>query len=190
MIYLKRSIYALWLIGILLLLVLFIKNPDSFSPSSLAEFFARYQNQALLVYILICLFRGLFLIPSTPFIIAGVLLFPQIPWKIFIISLAGVAAGSTMVYYFSDLLGFSEKLERKYPKQLEKWHRRLNSPKSSLIVIAWSFFPLVPTDLICYVAGIVKMPYRYLIAGVLIGETILIYCYVFMGKGLFDYFLS
>ena len=55
-----------------------------------------------------------------------------------------------------------------------------------LIVIAWSFFPLVPTDVICYVAGIVKMPYRYLILGVLIGEVVLIYLYVFYGTGLVE----
>ena len=49
------------------------------------------------------------------------------------------------------------------------------------IVIGWSFFPLVPTDLICYVAGIAKMSYKKLVAAVVIGELPLVTFYVFAG---------
>jgi uncharacterized membrane protein YdjX (TVP38/TMEM64 family) len=45
----------------------------------------------------------------------------------------------------------------------------------------------VPTDVICYVAGIVKMPYRILISGVIIGELVLIYLYVFYGGQLINF---
>ncbi len=64
---------------------------------------------------------------------------------------------------------------------MELWTARLGSPYSTLFVLVWSFFPLVPTDLICYVAGIVKMPFKYLLIGVVVGESILVYCYVFLG---------
>ncbi|MCG8573903.1 MAG: VTT domain-containing protein [Flavobacteriales bacterium] len=187
---LKRVVYYVWIAAIVLLLGFFVISPESFEPAKMAAFLERYQEQAFLVYVLISLLRGLFLIPSTPFVICGAILFPQMPLAVFTVSMLGVLLGSTLIYFFSDLLGFSEKLERKYPKQLEKWHRRLNSPKATLIVIAWSFFPLVPTDLICYVAGIVKMPYKFLILGVFIGELVLIYFYVYLGTGLFDYFAA
>lgn len=98
--------------------------------------------------------------------------------------------GSSALYYFSDALGFSEKLEKKYPEKLNRWHARLNSPKSTLIVIAWSFFPLVPTDLICYVAGIVKMPFKFMLLGVFIGEIILISLYVYLGNGIVELILG
>ncbi|UKN00114.1 VTT domain-containing protein [Paracrocinitomix mangrovi] len=180
----KGIFYFIWIAAIVVLLIFFIASPQSFTAENIADFLSRYNNQLMFIYIIVSLVRGLFLIPSTPFVLAGIPLFPDQPFFVFIVSLVGVAAGATMVYYMSDLLGFSKKLEEKYPSKIEKWHQRLNSPKASLIVIAWSFFPLVPTDIICYVAGIVKMPYRFLIAGVMIGEIVLIYLYVYGGMAL------
>jgi uncharacterized membrane protein YdjX (TVP38/TMEM64 family) len=185
---LKKITYYSWILAIIILFVLFLVDPDSFSPESIKAAFLRYQFQLLGVYILISLMRGFFLFPSTPFVFAGVLLFPTQLWLVFVISLIGVIVGASAIYYFSDYLGFSKKLSNKYPKQIEKWRKRLDSPKASLIIVGWSFFPFVPTDLICYVAGIVKMPYRYLILGVLIGEAALIYLYVFYGTGLVECF--
>lgn len=182
----KKLVYIIWIGIILALLTLFIVSPSSFAPEAIAQFLDNYQAHLILAYALMSFVRGFFLIPSTPFILAGIILFPTQLWTVFIISIIGVWVGSTVVYYFADFLGFSEKLERKFPEKIETWHRRLNSPKAMLIVIAWSFFPLVPTDVICYVAGIVKMPYRYLILGVLIGEVVLIYFYVFYGTGLIE----
>ncbi len=183
----KKIIYLIWLLAILGIIIFFILNPSSFTAENIAEFLKEFENQAIVIYILLSLARGLFLIPSTPFVLAGAILFPHMPWTIFTISMMGVLFGSSAIYFFSDLLGFSEKLEKKYPKQIQKWQRRLNSPKSIWIVIAWSFFPFVPTDLICYVAGIVKMPYRFLLAGVFIGEAVLVYFYVFLGVGIYEY---
>ena len=171
---------------VLFFLVLFIIDPYSFSAEGFADFISLYGDQMMIAYAVLSIIRGLFLIPSTPFIIAGAMLFPEQPLTVFIISIIGVLTGSTFVYYFSDLLGFSGKLEKKYPKQIEKWNKRLNSKWAVGLVIAWSFFPLVPTDVICYVAGVVKMKYRNLIFGVLIGELVLVYLYVYLGQGLFE----
>ncbi len=49
------------------------------------------------------------------------------------------------------------------------------------IVVAWSFFPLVPTDAICYVAGMAKMPFRKLAAAMLLGEVPVVAAYIFLG---------
>ena len=160
------------------------------SAERISMFILRYEAQALWVYLLISISRGLFLIPSTPFVLAGAILFPHQPYLVMSISLLGVVGGATFIYYFSDLLNFSERLEKKYPKQLQLWKKRLNSPKATLFVMAWSFFPFVPTDLICYVAGIVKMRYIYLISGVFLGELVLIYCYVHLGAGLIELILG
>ncbi|MEX1001569.1 MAG: VTT domain-containing protein [Crocinitomicaceae bacterium] len=187
---LKKIIYYCWLSLVIAVLLLFIIKPSYFTPGFIAGFLADYSSGLLGIYFLASLLRGLFLIPSTPFVLAGAILFPEHPALVITISMIGILFGATAIYYFSDSLGFSKKLETKYPKQLKKWHDRLNSPRASLIVIAWSFFPLVPTDLICYVAGIVRMRFLYLIAGVFIGEMVLVYCYVVLGAGLFEYILG
>jgi len=98
--------------------------------------------------------------------------------------MVGVMVSATALYYFSDMLGFSRYLESKYPKEIDKWKARLRSPKATYFVIGWSFFPLVPTDLICYVAGIVKMPYKYMFTGVFLGELTLCIFYVYFGANL------
>jgi uncharacterized membrane protein YdjX (TVP38/TMEM64 family) len=186
----KKVIYSLWITLILTFIVVAIVHPRFYEPTNLIRFIQSFQAEVLLVYILFTFLRGLVLMPSTPFVLVGAILFPDNLLMVFIISLAGVMLTAAALYYFSDFLGFSEKLEKKYPKQLNNWHRRLNSPKATLFVIAWSFFPFVPTDLICYVAGIVKMPFKYMMAGVFIGEAILIYFYVFLGSSIFEYLVK
>ena len=98
--------------------------------------------------------------------------------------MVGVMTSATALYYFSDILGFSQYLEKKYPKDIGRWKSILQSRKAIYFVIGWSFFPLVPTDLICYVAGIVKMPYKHMFVGVFTGELILDIFYVYLGSNL------
>lgn len=180
----KIIFYLLWSAAVLALIIFYFVRPDLVTVEALSSFIASYESEMLLIYISLTLVRGLFLIPSTPFVLAGIVLFPTSPFFVIIISMIGILLTSTALYYFSDILGFSQYLEKKHPEGVEKWHRRLNNPKSTLFVVAWSFFPFVPTDLICYVAGIVKMPFKYMFLGVFIGELILVTFYVYFGSGL------
>jgi uncharacterized membrane protein YdjX (TVP38/TMEM64 family) len=52
------------------------------------------------------------------------------------------------------------------------------------IVIAWSFFPLAPTDLVCYVCGALKVDLKKCLLGVVIGEGAICGIYIFMGPRL------
>ena len=175
----KIIFYSIWATSILFLIVFYLIYPEKVSIESLNNFISSYEEQMLLIYSILTLVRGFFLIPSTPFVICGTLLFPDNLFFVLFISMIGIMLTSTGLYYFSDLLGFSQYLEKKHPAGVEKWKNRLNNPKSTLFVIAWSFFPFVPTDLICYVAGIVKMPFKYMFLGVFIGELVLVTFYVY-----------
>ncbi|CAM1344650.1 TVP38/TMEM64 family protein [Tenacibaculum amylolyticum] len=177
----KKIFYVLW--GFLLLYVLYcyLKNPEILSANYIKSFISSYKGHILTVYIIISLVRGFFLIPSTPFVIAGALLFPDNLLLVLLISMAGIMLSATALYYFSDILGFSEYLEKKYPSKVKKWENKLQSSRATFLVLGWSFFPLVPTDIICYVAGIVKMPYKYMFLGVFLGELILTSFYIYSG---------
>jgi uncharacterized membrane protein YdjX (TVP38/TMEM64 family) len=185
----KITIYLLWLAMILSGIIGFLWNPVVASPEYIVDFISRFENEMLLVYILVTIVRGFFLIPSTPFVIGGALLFPDRLFLVLALSMTGVMFSATALYYFSDFLGFSKYLEKKYPKGVARWHRRLEHPRATLFVIGWAFFPFVPTDLICYVAGIVKMPYRFLFVGVFLGELTLNIFYVYFSNGLLSGFL-
>ncbi|NOQ70906.1 MAG: hypothetical protein GQ574_02830 [Crocinitomix sp.] len=186
----KRIIYGLWIAVVLAIIGILIVNPLFFSVENLVNFIRRFETQLMVVYILISSLRGLFLIPSTPFVLAGVILFPFNPIFVICVSMGGILLTTIMLYYFSDLLGFSKTLEKKFPHKMKTWEDRLRSKHAIWIVLAWSFFPLVPTDLICYIAGIVKMPLKYLLLGVGVGELILVTCYVYLGSGIIDWVMS
>ena len=49
------------------------------------------------------------------------------------------------------------------------------------IVIAWSFFPIAPTDLVCYVCGALKVDLKKCLLGVTIGEGAICAIYIFLG---------
>lgn len=183
----KKVIYSVWVCCLLILLGLYITRPGFFSPGTLIGFLERFESEILLTYILLTFVRGFFLVPSTPFVIGGAILFPDRLFMVLLISMAGVLFSTTCIYYFSDLLGFSRYLEKRFPEMTEIWKRRLQHPQALAVVTGWALFPLVPTDLISYVGGIIKMPFRYVFTGVLAGELTLNIFYVYAGSSLFHY---
>lgn len=183
----KKIIYILWVLCVLTVGGFYIYNPTLFSAESLIGFITRFESELLVTYILLTFVRGFFLIPSTPFVIGGALLFPDRLLMVLVISMSGVLFSTACIYYFSDLLGFSQYLEKSFPEKTDTWKARLKQPKAYAVVTAWAFFPLVPTDMISYIGGIIKMPFRYVFAGVFTGELTLNIFYVYAGASLFHF---
>ena len=176
-----KHLNTLWLVTVALVLIVIALNPDLLNRESIAEFLHDLGPSALLVYAGISLARALLMMPSTPFILAGAVAFPHMSVLIFIISYIGVVAGTLLIYMFPTFGSYDEYLEEKYPKQIGQVKEKMQGPYSFWIVVGWSFFPLVPTDLISYVAGIAKMPFKKLVAAVIIGELPIVTFYVFAG---------
>lgn len=180
----KKVAYVIWLLFIIGLVIAYFKNPAIITPPYIVEFIQIFNGEMMLMYIALTLIRGFFLIPSTPFVICGALLFPDNLFLVLGISMIGVMFSATTLYYFSDILGFSKYFKTKKSKNIAEWEARLKSPKSIFFVTAWSLFPFVPTDLICYAAGIVKMPFKNMFIGVFLGELVLDIFYVYFGANL------
>lgn len=178
---------TLWLALVALLLLLLALNPALVSRESIAGFLSQLGTSALIVYILLTLTRALVMLPSTPFILAGAISFPQMPVAVFFISYLGVVVGTLLIYSFPSFGNYDEYLEAKYPSKIGAIKEKMQGPYSFWIVIGWSFFPLVPTDLISYVAGIAKMSYTKLLAAVVIGELPIVTFYVFAGLEVGDW---
>lgn len=167
----------------------FLLYPDSFTASNIASILLRFQGEVLLIYLAMSALRGLSLLPSSPLVIAGTLIYPDQPWLVLLVSISGIAFSSSMIYFFSELLGTSEYFEERTPALTRRLHNRLEHPTGFLFVAAWSFFPFVPTDAVCYVAGMAKMDYLKFIGAVLAGELVLCSIYIFLGGSLFNSFL-
>ncbi|MBL4650546.1 MAG: TVP38/TMEM64 family protein [Aureispira sp.] len=178
----KKIINYLWISVVLFILIYLFLHPTAFSAENLSVFLQKFGHWVWLVYIIISFLRGIFLFPSTPFVFAGAILFPEKLILVGIVSILGILFSATLLYYFSDAIGFGDYLSKKYPKKIEKARIQLNKPQGKWLVAAWAWFPFVPTDIICYVAGLVRMRFRIMITGIFLGETILISLYLYLGK--------
>ena len=167
-------------------LAYFLYDPSKFTASSISDLILRFENGIILIYFSISVLRGFTLLPSTPLVVAGTLIFSDQPFLVLAISLTGIILSSTMIYYFSDLLGFTDYFNGKKPQTVERIKQRLDHPLGSVFVALWAFFPFVPTDLVCYVAGITRMNFAKFIVSIAIGEAILCSVYIFGGKSLMD----
>lgn len=166
---------------------IYLCDPSKFSADSIAGFLLRFDREVLLIYACLSILRGFTLLPSTPLVIAGTLIYPEQPLLVLFISLAGILLSSTMIYYFSEFLGFSDYFENHKPKLSHKLKAKLEHPLGFLFVALWAFFPLVPTDLVCYLAGTTKMNFWKFIAAIFIGELILCTCYIYFGGSLLKF---
>jgi uncharacterized membrane protein YdjX (TVP38/TMEM64 family) len=133
------------------------------------------------LYLLVGALRGFTLIPCTNLVLLALPLFPPVP--LFLCTLAGIAISSASIYAFSDSLHLAEYFETKHPDKVARVRSALTRHPTT-IVMAWSFFPVVPTDLICYVAGVMEIPFRRFMLGVLIGEGAICALYIFGGRAL------
>jgi uncharacterized membrane protein YdjX (TVP38/TMEM64 family) len=161
--------------------------PQEFKPQNIAAFLAKFKTSALIVYLVLSILRGLTFVPSTPLVIAGTILFPSEPFWVLAISIVGIMFSSTMIYYFSDYLSFGDYLENKQPQKIAKIKERLQQPTGFLFVFLWSLFPFLPTDAVCYVAGILRMNFAKFIAAMTFGELIICSIYIFFYGYLLDF---
>ena len=180
----RRIALGFWLALTVGLSVLYVARPDLIEPANLVGLLRQSGSLVLFGYVVVSLLRPVTLIPSTVLIVAGTLLFPDRYWTVFAISLGGVVASSGLVYWFFDFLGFAELFERKHAARV-RWLEVQIARRGFWVVAAWSVFPFVPTDVICYVAGSLRMPFGRFLLAVAVGELPIVAFYVTGGTWLF-----
>jgi len=183
-----RHFNSIWLSAVAIFLLLLLIYPDLVTRDSIAGLLEGLGTGALIVYVLMCLTRSLLMIPCTPFILAGAITFPDMQIFILVISYIGIVVGAFLVYSFPSFGNYDQLLEYKYPDKIAMLREKMHGKYSFWIIAGWSFFPLVPTDVICYVAGMVKLSYKRMVIPLLIGEIPLVTTYVFLGSEIGEWF--
>ena len=176
-----RTLTYIWGAVIVGVLALWVTRPDLFSEAVIAGTIQAWGVWSLAGYVALSLFRGMALVPSTPVVLAGGILFPQAIWTVLGVSMLGIVLSATLLYRFPGYGGYDVWLETKHPERLANLRRHLIKPHATWFVALWAFFPAMPTDLICYAAGLVRMPFRSMILGIVIGELPLVTAYVLLG---------
>ena len=150
----------------------------AFLESQLAH--ARRWGPAVLyaAYIALGAVRGFTLVPSTTLVLAAVPFMAPAP--LLACTLIGIVLSSASIYYFSAALRIDERVARKHPEKIARLTDLVNRYEMP-IIIGWSFFPLVPTDLICYVCGVLRVRFWKFLIGVTIGEGAICAIYIYGG---------
>jgi uncharacterized membrane protein YdjX (TVP38/TMEM64 family) len=182
----RKNVFFLWFLIIFIISILFVIKKDLFDINFLNYFVTNNKFLAIIIYIFLLTLIGITLIPTTPFAIAGLLFFS--PLETFIYNLIAIIGAMTIIYYFSQYVGLDKLLEKKYPKQIIKLKKTLKN-KMIFIIVLWSFMPFVATDLIIYVASSLDIQYRKCFFGVLIGEGILNFLYIFASHSIIGFFI-
>ena len=181
----RQIALGLWVSLIVTLTVLYAVNPEWRTAETWAAVLQRSGQPVLLGYLVLSVVRPLTLVPSTVLIVVGTLLFPAQPWFVGISSLAGVVVSAAGIYYFFEFLGLAEFFERRHAARVRRLEGEVRR-KGFWVVLAWSAFPFVPTDIICYVAGTLRMNLWVFLSAVALGELPIVTFYVAMGGWLLN----
>ena len=177
----RFALLALWILIVGGALYLYFFQRE-FIQQELQSAFSTSMVVGSIVYILLGSFRAFTLVPATFLLLIGLPFFP--PLWLLIITMTAVIVSSSICYFFAEALHMDEFFERKYPKQIRKLKQLLQRYQLP-IIIGWSFMMFLPTDLICYVCGTLRINFPKFIFGLLLGEGSVYAIYIFAA----DYFL-
>jgi uncharacterized membrane protein YdjX (TVP38/TMEM64 family) len=136
------------------------------------------------LYLALGCVRGFTLIPAANLVMLAIPIFPPLP--LLALTLADILVSSASIYAFAGSLHLAEYFETKHAAAVARVRAAL-ARNPTTIVMVWSFFPLAPTDLICYVCGAMRISFRRFMVGVLVGEGAICALYIFAGRGLWNY---
>jgi len=142
---------------------------------SVSMFFAGF------IYLLLGSLRGFTMFPAAPLLVLGIAFFP--PLTLFLLTLAGIMISSAIIYWFFGSLHLEEVFNLRYPRMMDRVKSLLHR-RELPVIIAWSFFPLTPTDLLVFVCGVLKVDFKKTMLGVAIGAGANCGIYIFLGDHL------
>jgi uncharacterized membrane protein YdjX (TVP38/TMEM64 family) len=181
----KYVLVATWLAFAITALTLYFFRSDELQ-GELREVFSYSLGFASVVYLMVGALRAFTLIPSTYLIVAGLPFFP--PALLFVLSVGGIVISSAVIYLFSESFHLRDLLEKKDHAARVARLRALLEKHELPIIIGWSFFPFAPTDLICYVCGVMEVNFYKFLLGILVGEGTICAIYVFLGDSAMRFF--
>ncbi len=108
-------------------------------------------------------------IPGVVSTIAGVALFGALPTIIY--SLIGIVAGSLTAFFIGRKLGHKAVVWLIGAEELNKWQVKLKGKDLLFLTLAF-LLPVFPDDILCFIAGLSSMSWRYFAVMVLISRIV------------------
>lgn len=124
----------------------------------------------IVVFILIQFLQVVILpIPSTVTVMAGVALFK--PWECAIYSFIGIFIGSVVAFAVGRWLGYKVVCWIVGKEELDKWLKKIEG-KDYLILSIMFLLPLFPDDILCFIAGLSSMTWKYFLVMIFITRAL------------------
>lgn len=167
---------------LLICCTLYVLYGKYITEENIAHFLLQFKTQMLLAYLIVCVLRGITFIPATPFLFAGILLFGSSPLLLLLIFLTSIFFVSALLFYAARFLNFGAWFEKRYPEKIRNIKTKLNSRYGVYFMMLWAFAPFTPTDVVCYVAGSLRIRFIRFIVPVVLGEGLICAAYIFLFK--------
>ncbi|GAA0746064.1 TVP38/TMEM64 family protein [Clostridium oceanicum] len=164
----KKLILNLLLIIGLAILICFLKKSSLFkncSVSLLKEYIKSYGMVAPIVYIVMFTFVPLTLFPDSILAISGGMVFGMIWGTLY--TIIGALFGAVLSFYISRILGRS--VVSKIVKNKGRYFEEGVEKKGFILILILRLIPLIPFDVISYLAGLSKIKFKDFILGTAIG---------------------
>ena len=141
----RRVLTSVWIVAAAALLYVYFAHREAVEDA-LAGASGVSMIAAGSLYLLFGCLRSFTFIPATSLVLLGIVFFRPVP--LFVLTLAGILVSSASVYYFAGALHLDELIRRRHARQLDRVQRLL-ARHGVPIIVGWSFFPLLPTALLC-----------------------------------------
>ncbi len=148
---------------------------------ALLSFVRGTKHWGILVYIGIVIFQVIFLpIPSAIVAVLGTVLYG--PTYAFIFMTIGTLAGSIITFLLGKIFGRKLAVWVIGEEKTDKFATLLNE-KGKFLFIIMMLFPFFPDDIICLIAGITTMSFRYFTVTVTLTRPVMIAFMCYFGSG-------
>ena len=140
------------------------------SVEALREVIGKSGSMAAIIYILFCFLQVVLLpVPGSVAVAVGVAMFG--PWKCAIFSFIGIIIGSFLAFGIGRWIGYKAVCWIVGKDSLDKWLEKLKG-KDYLILSLMFLLPMFPDDVLCFVAGLSSMTWKYFSVMIVITRAI------------------
>lgn len=140
------------------------------SIEDLRDYIASFGSSAVLLFILFQFLQVVVLpVPGSVSVAAGVALFGPLRCSLF--SFIGIALGSVVAFFIGRVVGYKAVCWIIGKDDLDKWLKKIKG-KDYLILSLMFLLPMFPDDVLCFVAGLSSMTWRYFLVMIIITRAI------------------
>lgn len=151
------------------------------SAEALQEAVAATGAWGMVVYVLIQFLQVTFIpLPAMVTTLAGTALFG--PFTASILSLVGIMLGSVFAFWLGDKFGEKICVWIAGKEATEKYSKLLYE-KGKYLFFLMMLFPLFPDDVLCLIAGMTSMSFRYFFITIILTRPIGIFMTCYLGSG-------